>query len=261
MLSSKGARKRHQSNLDQNAILLAAIQLLFVICCFSLSSLVIVVHGHPMLLVNSGRPKCMTIEVPGKTVIRVSYEAPDIRFGLTYITLLEKPVETLLDELGDAGRIAERRMQQQERNKHKPQPVSQELRDTKGSFVHRIHQDATADLCIRAASASASNPMRFHLRVEEVGDFDPDDLEKKALGASQHWTFLEVQMDRIEREMHSIIAEADFFKEKDAIYHQHMDDMHKATTFWPMLHVSILLITGFTQANHIVRFFQSRRII
>lgn len=187
----------------------------------------------------------------------------DIRFGLTYITLLEKPVDTLLDKLGgaDAARIVDRRIQQMERNKHKPQPVSQELKDTKGSFVHRIHEDATADVCIRASTASASNPMRFHLRIEEVGDFDPDELEKNALGADHHWSFLETQMDRIEHEMHGIIAEADFFKERDAVYHQQTDDMHKATTFWPILHIGILLITGFTQANHIVRFFQSRRII
>jgi hypothetical protein len=185
----------------------------------------------------------------------------DIRFGLTYITLLEKPVDTLQDKLGDFERIAERRIQQLERNKQRLQPVSQEIKDTKGSFVHRIHQDATADVCIRASTASGSNPMRFHVRVEEVGDSDPDELEKNGFGADQHWSFLETQMNRIEHEMQVIIAEADFFKERDAIYHQETDDMHKATTFWPILHIGILLITGFTQANHIVRFFQSRRII
>lgn len=172
--------------------------------------------------------------------------------------MLEKPIETLQDELGDSGRMP----QQQDRNKNKPPPVTQELKDSKGSFVHRIYEDATADLCIRASTASATNPMRFHIRVDEVGDYDPDvDLEKNGLGAEQHWSFLETQMDRIEHVMHAIIAEADYFKERDAIYHQHTDDMHKATTFWPMLHIGILLITGFTQANHIVRFFQSRRII
>jgi hypothetical protein len=185
----------------------------------------------------------------------------DIRFGLTYITLLEKPVDTLKEKLGDTGRITERRILQLERNKYKIQPVSQELKETKGSFVHRIHQDAIADVCIRASTASTSNPMRFHLHIEEVGDADPDDLEKNGFGADHHWSFLETQMNRIEHEMHAIIAEADFFKERDAIYHQQTDDMHKATIFWPILHIGILLITGFTQANHIVRFFQSRRII
>jgi hypothetical protein len=39
------------------------------------------VQGHSMLLVTSGRPKCMTVEVPGRTVIRVSYEAPGTQFS------------------------------------------------------------------------------------------------------------------------------------------------------------------------------------
>jgi hypothetical protein len=39
------------------------------------------VQGHSMLLVTSGRPKCMTVEVPGRTVIRVSYEAPGAQFS------------------------------------------------------------------------------------------------------------------------------------------------------------------------------------
>lgn len=183
--------------------------------------------------------------------------------GPTYITLLEKPTDTIQDKMGDAERIAQRRIQMQERNKHKLKPVSQELKDVKGSFLQRIHQDAAVDICIRASMAGSANPMRFHLRIEELGDDEAsaEELEQNALGAEQHWSFLETQMNRIEHEMHAIIAGVDFFKERDAIYHQQTDEMHKATTFWPILHVSILLITGFTQANHIVRFFQSRRII
>jgi hypothetical protein len=160
--------------------------------------------------------------------------------------------------LGDS--LAERRHQNNQRKK--PQPVSNELTKTSGYFVQRIHQDSDVDVCIRASNAGSQNPMRFHIRLEEVGDDLPaQEKEQNALGADHHWSFLETQMDRIEHEMHTIIAEADFFKERDVIYHQQTDDLHKATLFWPILHVGILLVTGFTQANHIVRFFQSRRII
>jgi hypothetical protein len=38
------------------------------------------VQGHAMLVVTSGRAKCLTVEVPGRTVIRVSYEAPGTHF-------------------------------------------------------------------------------------------------------------------------------------------------------------------------------------
>ncbi len=185
----------------------------------------------------------------------------DVQYGPTYITLMEKPVETVLDKNGDSERIAERRIRDTE--KRRPKPVSQEITQPGGSFLHRVRDDAQVDVCVRASMAGAERPMRFHIRVEDLGDEVPHDetMEKDSLGADHHWSFLETQMDRMEHEMHAIISEADYFKERDAIYHQQTDDMHKATTFWPILHIFILLVTGFTQANHIVQFFKSRRII
>lgn len=128
--------------------------------------------------------------------------------------------------------------------------------------MQRIFEDSAVDVCVRASAAGQKNPMMFHLRLEGLGD-ELTEMEKedKASGAEHHWTFLETQIERIEHEVYAIIAEADFFKERDAIYHQQTDDLHKATLFWPILHIGILLLTGFTQANHIVRFFKQRHII
>jgi hypothetical protein len=149
-----------------------------------------------------------------------------------------------------------------ERPRRKPKPVSQHITEESGSFVQRIYDDSAVDICIRASAAGVKNPMMFHLRLEELGDeLTEMEREDKALGTDHHWSFMENQMDRIEHEVYAIIAEADFFKERDAVYHQQTDDLHKATLFWPILHVGILLLTGFTQANHIVRFFKTRRII
>ena len=74
--------------------------------------------------------------------------------------------------------------------------------------------------------------------------------------------FLEVWDDILERRSKFTgLSEADFAKERDSVYHTKTDAMNKATTFWPIMHVCILLATGFTQANHIVQFFKKRRII
>lgn len=168
----------------------------------------------------------------------------------TYITLLERPVEPVGDRTDHR------------RERRKPVPISHQITVESGSFVQRIYEDSAVDVCIRAAGAGLQNPMMFHLRFEGLGD-ELTEMEKedKAVGADHHWSFMETQMDRIEHDMHTIIGEADFFKERDVIYHQQTDDLHKATLFWPILHVGILLLTGFTQANHIVRFFKTRRII
>ena len=196
------------------------------------------------------------------------------QYSPSYITLLEKPIETLeeqrLEHATDAESVARRGSQLKDRAKRKPKPVSQELTEYSGSFLHRIHlEDAIVDVCIRASKASPRYPMLFHLRLEEMDEEVLDEFEQEKaaqkrpplLGVEHHWSFMETQLDRIEHEMHIIIKEANFFRERDALYHQQTDDLHKATLFWPMLHCCILLLTGFTQANHIISFFKARRII
>jgi hypothetical protein len=231
--------------------------------------------------VLSGKPKCFSVEIPKETNVKINFEAPDIdlnrsskQYSPTYITLLEKPIETLeeqrFEHAIDAESLGRRKAKLLDHAKHKPKPVSQEITEYAGSFVHRIHvEDAIVDICIRASKASPNHPMLFHLGVEEMDEDILDEFQKEKyeqlrpplLGVEHHWSFMETQLDRIEHEMHIIIKEADFFRERDALYHQQTDDLHKATLFWPILHCCILLITGFTQANHIISFFKSRRII
>lgn len=240
------------------------------------------IYGLPQFLVTSGKPKCFSVEVPKETMVKIHYEAGDIdvnkdskRYSPTYITLLEKPIETLEDQrlesaTDDDENIVQRKKQVQDRTKHKPKPVSQEITEYAGSFLHRIHlEDAIVDVCIRASKASPQKPMVFHLRIEELDEDAMDEFEQEKaenirpplLGVEHHWSFMETQLNRIEHEMHTIIKEADFFRERDALYHQQTDELHKATLFWPILHCMVLVVTGFTQANHIISFFKTRRII
>ena len=196
------------------------------------------------------------------------------RYAATYITLLEKPIETLeelrLEHATDAESLSRRGAQLNDRIKRNPKPVSQEITEYAGSFLHRIHaEDAIVDVCIRTPKASRQRPMLFHLRLEELDEESMDEFQQEKadllkvplVGVEHHWSFMETQLDRIEHEVHTIIKEADFFRERDALYHQQTDDLHKATLFWPILHCCILVITGFTQANHIISFFKQRRII
>jgi hypothetical protein len=74
-------------------------------------------------------------------------------------------------------------------------------------------------------------------------------------------TFIEDQLFHYEKKMHIMLRTADLVREHDAIYHKKADAMYQATIFWPIVHVGILLVTGFTQAQHIVNFFKQRRII
>ncbi len=195
------------------------------------------------------------------------------RYSPSYITLMEKPIETLEEQRLERATDAESLEQRKKRLNdlvRKPKAVSQEIKDAKGSFLHKIHsEDAIVEVCIRTSMATPKRPMLFHIRVEEMEEDVLDEFEQEKAAkngvplanAEHHWSFMETQLDRIEHEMHNIIKEADFFRERDALYHQQTDDLHKATLFWPILHCCILVVTGFTQANHIISFFKQRRII
>lgn len=222
-------------------------------------------EGASQFFVTDGRPKCFKVEVPHHTDVEVFYEAPNIRddegLNLSYLTLQETVSRDVLD-------LMRREQQKRKIPIANQKPVSHEMRETKGSLKYTTHdQDAFLNICVRSANAKPTNPLPYHIRVEEmtidIEDFFTDQKKKHAplLDVEHHWSFLETQLDRIEHEMHNIINEAYYYRERDAMYNQKMDDLNKATSFWPMLQCCILLLTGFTQANHIVAFFKKRRII
>jgi len=238
-----------------------------------------VAHGLPQFLLTSGKPKCFKVEVPGKSTLKIHYEVPDIdterkskHYAPTYVTLMERPVETLeeqrLENIPTKLQLEKRMAQLKDMRRGRPKPVSQEITEEFGSFIHRTYgEDAVMDVCMRCSKASEKQPVLFHLRVEEWDEDVLDAFEQEnvanipLLGAEHHWSFLETQLDRIEHEMHMIIRESGFYRERDSLYHQQMDDLNKATVFWPILRSCIIVVTGITQANNIVSFFKKRRII
>jgi hypothetical protein len=148
-----------------------------------------------------------------------------------------------------------------ERNK----PISHDVTEKQGFTDFKVSQDSEAAICIRASTAGSNNIMRFGLRFEELDELEVNEdtrEEQSPLGdVDKHLSFMEIQLDRLESQMHGMLKEADLSKERDSIYHLQTDAMHKATLFWPIVHVGILLVTGFTQANHIVQFFKKRHLI
>jgi hypothetical protein len=138
-------------------------------------------------------------------------------------------------------------------------PTNLQLEQREGSIEHAFEVDGRASICFKSTSASHEHPQRFGIRVQKTSS----DALKKAVATDLdgHLSHMEVELKRISSGMRAILREADFSKERDAIFHQQTLSMHSATIFWPIVKVCVLIMTGFTQASHIVRFFQSRRII
>jgi hypothetical protein len=207
------------------------------------------------------------------TLLVVSVYLADIDLsdgaGPTYITVMERPmrkVSEMIQDEEDDDEVSRRQVVEQEKKKNPPK--STELKEATGSISHKVIQDSEVNICIRASMAGSKSPMRFGLRVEELSE---EEFNEEAAAAAElsggeadvdkHLSRMEYQLGHLENLMHAMIKNADMAKDVDAVNHRHTDAMYKATTFWPFVHVGILLVTGFTQVNHIVGFFKSRRII
>ena len=147
-------------------------------------------------------------------------------------------------------------------------PLSHAIKAKEGVATNQFEVDGTATVCVRASTATPKNPMAFALHIEsseEVPSLIKDAVQKKdavtATDMDEHLTHMERELNRITSAMSHVLKEADRNKDQDAIFHRQTIAMHSATTFWPIVQVCVLLMTGFTQASHIVRFFKSRRII
>jgi hypothetical protein len=186
------------------------------------------------------------------------FDEKDPKSGPAYLAITEKATQSALN-------VIEEQEGRGRRKKAAPKaspPVSHEMKHVEGSFVHHVKQDSEVTVCIRASSAGSRNPMRFAFRLEEMGDDEVAGSQLPPAKTVDHnLGFMEQQLERIESQMHAVLREADFAKERDSIYHAKTDAMHQATIFWPIVHVCILLVTGFTQANHIVQFFKKHKII
>ena len=178
----------------------------------------------------------------------------DPNYGTAYLTVNVKPATRVFDT-----RLHEAPV------KHRLRPTSQLLEEKEGTVTHKFEVDGEANICIRAGMASGKNPMRFGLQITKAEAAELPYRSKRSADSkdtvSSNLSRMEVEMRRIQAGMKNILAEADFSKERDALFHKQTLDMHSATMFWPIVRVLVLLMTGFTQAGHIVRFFQSRRII
>lgn len=142
---------------------------------------------------------------------------------------------------------------------------TEELFHKEGHVTYNVPADGLVEICIRASAASSKAPLRFGIHVEQSAQFNDDtygggqDGEKEKV--SHQWTQMEEELRLSMRTMKAIQAEADFSKDRDAAFHKQAQAMYAASMYWPIVHVSVLLLTGFTQATHIVRFFKQRRIV
>ena len=174
-------------------------------------------------------------------------------YGPVYLSVSVTPSKRVLDT-GNHPSMIQNRLK----------PTSELLKSKNGDLTHKVEVDGEAKICVRASGASNQNYMRFGLQIDiedstKYNDINESSADEEALDG--HLSHMEMEMKRIQNGMKTILSEADFSKSREAVFHQNTESMHAASTFWPIVQTCVLIMTGFTQARHLVMFFSSRRII
>ena len=147
--------------------------------------------------------------------------------------------------------------------------VREELTKREGTITFLTGEsDGTVDICIQSIIANRNNPSRYSINVTmAVSEEEEEKVEEKPKEDQFGNYQVKMEMSRVERDLQtlsnrvkSILNNADFNKDQEVAFHEQSVAMNRAATYWPIIQLLVLLVTGFTQANHIVRFMKSRHI-
>jgi len=247
-------------------------------------ALVALSAADPMILLMNAQAKCMSVEAPADSLLTIEYEAPDLvmpadmdeadgkvdprsfrRFRTT-ITVSQSGKRE-----NHHGRNAQNRNYDKKAQQEK---VVKDLEAKKGNIEYITQSDGVVSICVQSLTASAVSPTPISLRVSEspageesVSDTPP---EKKSPGeeldsesqrnAKEHFSQMEKTLSGLISKTDMILRQADYAKELEVEFHEQSIAMNKASQWWPIVQLCVLLVTGFTQANHMVQFFRKHHI-
>jgi hypothetical protein len=150
--------------------------------------------------------------------------------------------------------------------------VREELVRRQGSIEYTTdNEDGTVNICVQSIVASKENPQRIHVNVvvdeDTAGDGYEEEPEKKTAAMLEQAGEVKQTMTRLEKDMHSltnrvktIINSADFNKEQEVGFHDQSIAMNRAASYWPIIRLVFLFVTGFAQVNHIIGFMKTHHI-
>ena len=248
------------------------------------------VNADPMLLLMNAQSKCMSVEAPAGALLNVAYEAPDLILPGDIQEKEGKPVDprnyrrfrtTITVSQGEgranhhAGRNYNNRDQMNAHKKAQQDKVVLDLSTKIGNIEYITNQDGQVSICVQSLTASAVSPTPISLRVTEReipedGPDRPSQPEEKKPGeqldsqsqrnAKEHFSQMEKTLSGLISKTDMILRQADYAKELEVEFHEQSIAMNKASQWWPIVQLCVLLVTGFTQANHMVQFFRKHHI-
>lgn len=175
-------------------------------------------------------------------------------------------VVTQKGETADMDRERYRRRHERGRGSPGTEQLRQDLAEKEGTLAFDTSVDGTVEICGQSYAATAMKPSRIAFYVAEAPggyadeDKKKDEKERERAQAERNMNRMEAEVHGLTRKVEQILNQADFTQDVMSSFHDQSLAMNKASQWWPMLQVAMLLVTGFTQAHHVVRFFKSHHI-
>jgi len=236
--------------------------------------------ADPMILLMNAQAKCMSVESPADSLLNIEYEAPDLVLPADIQEEGKQPDPRLYRRFRTTITVSQKgdRENHHGRNRNhakKQEKVVQDLEAKKGSVQFVTEVDGEVTICVQSLTASAVSPSPISLRVtespageESVGAPPPGKTTPGAeqfdtqsqRNAKEHFSQMEKTLSGLISKTDMILRQADYAKELEVDFHEQSIAMNKASQWWPIVQLCVLLVTGFTQANHMVQFFRKHHI-
>ena len=130
------------------------------------------------------------------------------------------------------------------------------------TFISSPGDDAPVEFCIQCTSCSPKMPSRFSIKIEMEPFVDP------AIAAAQHAeeihetvSVIEGELRSLERKIEMIMRNAETAKEQEISVHGRSITISRASVYWPLFHIAIVIVASYSQATHVANFFKKHHIV
>lgn len=127
--------------------------------------------------------------------------------------------------------------------------LSRERLNDKSVLQAQIHEKLSKDV------------VREKQEAERKHQIALEQYHRDQQSARSHVSELENLLLKFVEQSEMLITSSHLVKKEEDTFQERTREMHAASRWWPMIHVCVLIATGFTQANHMVKFFKSKYIL
>ena len=235
-------------------------------------------HSFCILPKVNSQQKCVSVEAPADALLNIGYEAPDLVMpsdvqenGKAVDPRTYRKFRTTITVSQEGGRANHHGRHNKAKGANEGKVVK-DLSQKKGSIEYVTQVDGKVSICVQSLTASAVSPTPISLRVTEspagedsVGDgsvkTDGSKLDSQSQrNSKEHFSQMKKTLSSRISKTGMILRQADYAKELEVEFHEQSIAMNKASQWWRIVQLCVLLITGFTQANHMVAFFRKHHI-